>query len=102
MAPRTMDAYLEATAFSQQKRGEPNDRIDALDRPQRDGQRRGPTTRHTMNRSAYTRFTTSRAGRALPLLAASALAAGLAFGLPPFAFTRRERREDGGTSHGDA
>jgi short-subunit dehydrogenase len=82
MAPRTMDAYLEATAFQQQKRGKRNDHIDALDRPQRDGQRRGPTTRYTMRRSAYTRVTTSRAGRVLPLLAVSALAAGLAFGLP--------------------
>ncbi|HUP41234.1 MAG TPA: SDR family oxidoreductase [Vicinamibacterales bacterium] len=98
MAPGTMDAYLEATAFAQQKRGTVNDGIDSFDGPQRDGQRRVPTTRHTMNRSAYTRFVTSRAGRALPFLAASALAAGLAFGLPPFVFTRRERREDGGAT----
>ena len=70
--------------------------LDSSDGPQRDGQRGGATTRHAMNRSAYTRFATSRAGRALPFLAASALAAGLAFGLPPFAFTRRERHEDGG------
>jgi short-subunit dehydrogenase len=104
MAPRTMDSYLEATAFEQQKRGTPNDRVDALNQPQRDGQRRGPTTRMTMRRSAYTRFTTSRAGRALPLLAASALAAGLAFGFPPFGFPRRDNsaREDGGTPHGEA
>ncbi len=96
MAPRTMDTYFEATAFSQQKRGVANDGIDSFDRSQHEGQRRGPTTRHTMNRSAYTRFATSRAGRALPLLAASALAAGLAFGFPPLPFTRRERREDRG------
>ena len=82
MAPRAMDAYLEATAFQQQMRGVPNDHIDALDRPQRDGQRRGPTARYTMKRSVYTRLSTHRAGRALPLLAAGALAAGLAFGLP--------------------
>jgi short-subunit dehydrogenase len=83
MAPRTMDAYMEATAFRQQKRGRPNDHIDALDAPQRDGRRRGPTQRHTMNRSAYTRFATSRIGRALPLLAVGTLAAaGLAFGVP--------------------
>lgn len=102
-APRSMDGYLEATAFDQQKRGTPNDYIDALDEPQRDGQRRGPTTRSTLRRSAYTRFATSRARRALPLLAASALAAGLVFGFPPFGFPRRNsEREDGGTSHGDA
>lgn len=82
VAPRAMDAYLAATAFRQQKRDEPSDYVDALDRPQRDGQRRGPTARHTMRRSAYTRLSTSRVGRALPLLAAGALAAGLAFGLP--------------------
>ena len=104
MAPRTMDAYLEATAFAQQKRGETNDQADALDGPQRDGRRRGPTTRFTMRRSAYTRLATSRAARAVPLLAASALAAGLAFGFPPFGLPRRDhaRREDGGTAHGEA
>jgi hypothetical protein len=94
MAPRTMDAYMEATAFHQQKRGQPNDHIDALDAPQRDGQRRGPTGRYTMNRSAYTRFATSRIGRALPLLAVGALAAaGLALGVPG----RSEGRSDGDT-----
>jgi short-subunit dehydrogenase len=100
MAPRAMDAYLEATAFEQQHRGTPNDRIDALDAPQRDGQRRGPTSRFTMRRSAYTRRATSRAGRALPFLAAGALAAGLAFGFPAFAYPRRESdaRDEGGTS----
>jgi short-subunit dehydrogenase len=81
LAPRTMDAYLGATAFSQQKRPQPNDGIDALNRPRRDGQRRGPTTRTTMQRSAYTRAALSNGGRALPLLAASALAAGVIFSL---------------------
>ena len=96
-APRTLDAYMEATAFRQQKHSRPNDGIDALDAPQRDGRRRGPTERHTMQRSAYTRFAISRAGRSLPLLAAGALAAGLAFGLP-----RRtaDHQEPGGTLHG--
>ena len=94
MAPRTMDAYLEATAFRQQKRGRPNDHVDALDAPQHDGQRRGPTGRYTMNRSAYTRFVTSRIGRTLPLLAVGALAAaGLAFGIPG----PNEGRADGHT-----
>jgi short-subunit dehydrogenase len=91
MAPRAMDAYMRATAFEQQKRGEPNDRMDAFDRPQRDGQRRGPTQRHTMRRSAYTRISTSRVAQALPLLAASALAAGFAFGFPS---SSREKSED--------
>ena len=78
MAPGAMDAYMEATAFTQQKRGQPNDHMDALDAPQRDGQRRGPTTRYTLKRSAYTRMSMSRAGRALPYVAA-AVAAGLMF-----------------------
>ena len=93
MAPRTMDAYLEATAFGQQKRSDANDRVDALYQPQRDGRRRGPTARYTMKRSAYTRMSTFIAGRALPLLAASALAAGIVFALP------RRRPGDG---RGDA
>jgi short-subunit dehydrogenase len=82
MGPRTMDTYLEATAFRQQKRRKSNDGIDALYRPQRDGQRRGPTERYTMRHSAYTRLSTSKAAaRALPFLAFGALATGLAFGL---------------------
>ena len=82
MAPRALDTYLEAAAFQQQRRAASNDRVDALDRPRRDGTRRGPTKRHTMKRSAYTRIVTSRAGRALPLLAAGALIAGFAFSFP--------------------
>ena len=83
MAPRTMDVYQRATAFHQQHRGEQNDHIDSFDAPRHDGERRGPTHRYTMNHSAYTRFATSRIGRALPLLAVGALAAaGLAFGVP--------------------
>ena len=81
LAPRTMDVYLGATAFSQQMRGEPNDGIDALNRPRQDGRRRGPTTRLTMKRSAYTRAALSDAGRMLPFLAVSALAAGVMFGI---------------------
>lgn len=81
-APRMMDAYMHATAFRQQKQTRENDGVDALDMPQLDGRRRGPTRRHTLQRSAYTRFAISRARRALPLLAAGALAAGLAFTLP--------------------
>jgi short-subunit dehydrogenase len=81
LAPRTMDLYLGATAFSQQHRGEQNDGIDALNRPQIDGRRRGPTNRLTMRRSAYTRAALSDAGRVLPILAVGALAAGVMFGL---------------------
>jgi short-subunit dehydrogenase len=81
IAPRTMDAYLEATAFRQQKRKAANDGIDALYGPQRDGQRRGPTERYTLKHSAFTRLSTSRAARALPFLAFGVLTAGLAFGL---------------------
>jgi short-subunit dehydrogenase len=81
-APRTMDAYMHATAFRQQRHMKPNDGVDALDRAQRDGRRTGPTGRHTLQRSAYTRLSISRVGRSLPLLAAGALAAGLALGLP--------------------
>ena len=91
MAPRTMDSYLEATAFEQQRRGEANDGVDALDWPQRDGQRRGPTKRHTMGRSAYTRMSTSSAAHLLPYVVA-AVAAGLAIGFP--------RRANGGNETG--
>ncbi len=80
IAPRQVDKYLERTAFSQQKRQQKNDGMDALDQPGRDGMRRGPTNRFTMNRSAFTRASLSRARRALPLLAVGALAATLIYG----------------------
>jgi hypothetical protein len=107
-APRTMDAYMHTAAFRQQKSARPNDGVDALDAPLRDGpstaargakvaRRRGPTRRHTFHRSAYTRFSIARARRSLPLLAAGALAAGLAFALP----RRTGNQPDaGGNSHG--
>ena len=97
LAPRTMDAYMHAAAFRQQKHSRANDGVDALEKPQHDGRRRGPTGRHTLQRSAYTRFAISRAKHSLPLLAAGALAAGLVFGLP-----RRgaAQQETGGNSHG--
>ncbi len=90
IAPRTMDAYLEATAFRQQQRSERNDRVDALNRPRRDGTRRGPTERFTMKRSLYTRAALSGAGRVLPLMAVGVVAAGIALGS-----TNRGRRSDG-------
>jgi short-subunit dehydrogenase len=79
IAPRAMDTWLEATSFAQQKRTLSNDEADSLYSAQTDGHRRGPTQRHTMKTSAYTRASTSAVGRALPLLAAGALAAGVAF-----------------------
>jgi short-subunit dehydrogenase len=88
VAPRTMDVYLEKTAFRQQRRSERNDREDALYGPQRDGRRRGPTSRYTMRRSAYTRASMSRASGLLPLLAAGAIAAGA------FALTRPGRGDN--------
>ena len=91
LAPRTMDVYLESTAFTRQKRTTPNDRADALDRPQHDGERRGPTKRFTMRRSAYTRAALSDTARALPLVAAGALAAGVLFGLPWFGVPKKEK-----------
>ena len=94
MAPKTMDKYLEATAFRQQQHTDANDGVDALYEPQSDGRRQGPTSRYTMRRSAYTRMSMG-AGRTLPLVAA-AIAAGLVFGIP-----RRTRdREQGGNAHG--
>ena len=71
VAPRTMDVYMEKTAFRQQRRNERNDRTDALYGPQGDGRRRGPTARYTMGRSVYTRASLSRAGAMLPLLEAA-------------------------------
>ena len=66
LAPRTMEAYMHAAAFRQQKSARPNDGV-------------------------------ARARRSLPLLAAGALAAGLAFALP----RRTGNQPDaGGNSHG--
>jgi short-subunit dehydrogenase len=79
VSPRAADAFLGSTAFRQQKRKARNDGVDSLYKAQRDGQRLGPTSRHVMRTSAYTRAATSGVGRTFPLIAASALAAGLAF-----------------------
>lgn len=76
VAPRMTDLYMERTLFRQQKRlRQPNDERDSLDRPIEDGRRRGPTGRHEMRRSAYTRAALSDVGRALPVIAIGALAA---------------------------
>ena len=73
VAPRLTDLYMESTMFDQQKRDEPPRSDDALYESQRDGSRRGPTERITLNRSAYTRAALSDVGRAIPAIAAGAL-----------------------------
>ncbi len=73
VAPRLTDLYMESTMFDQQKRDEPARRDDALYEPQRDGRRRGPTERATLNRSAYTRAALSDVGRVIPAIAIGAL-----------------------------
>ncbi len=76
VAPRVTDRYMERTLFTQQQRPhQPNDGRDSLDAPQEDGRRRGPSERHTMPRSAYTRAAMSDAGRALPIIAIGTIAA---------------------------
>ena len=97
LAPRTMDVYLESTAFRQQKRSQPNDHVDALDHPQHDGERRGGTERFTMRRSAYTRAALSDTARVLPLMAAGAIAAGVIFGLPWFGVPKHGEDTNGQT-----
>ncbi len=78
IAPRATDRYLKATGFRQQKRRARHDGVDALLVAQRDGRKLGPTSRHAMGTNAYTRLSTSTVGRTLPLLAAGAIAAGMA------------------------
>jgi len=73
LSPRALDRYMEATAFDQQKRPDRNDHRDSLDAPQRDGNRRGPTTRHTLKRSLYTRASLSGATRVVPFLVIGAV-----------------------------
>jgi short-subunit dehydrogenase len=78
MAPRLTDLYMESTMFDQQKSDERPHSPDSLYAPQRDGRRRGPSKRITLQRSAYTRAALSDAGRVLPIVAAGlALAAGV-------------------------
>jgi short-subunit dehydrogenase len=74
LAPRTMDRYMEATMFSQQKDPDrPRQTTDNLYRPAPDGQTAGPYDGHVMRSSAYTRAAMSDAGRALPWIAAVAV-----------------------------
>jgi short-subunit dehydrogenase len=73
MAPRLTDLYMENTMFDQQKSDRPPRPEDSLYEPQRDGRRRGPSQRLTLNRSAYTRAALSDVGRMLPVIAAGAV-----------------------------
>lgn len=78
LAPRTTDAVMERTMFSQQKSDWPNDERDALYGPGEAGRERGMYAGHVMESSAYTRAMLSDLGRALPLLAlGAAVAAGV-------------------------
>jgi len=73
VAPRLTDRYMERVMFRQQMGdGRPSPH-DAFDAPGEDGRRRGPTSRHTFEHSAYTRAVQSPLGRALPLVAAGAI-----------------------------
>lgn len=79
VAPRTMDRYMEAIMFRQQR--DPSraaDRPDSLYAPARDGLAHGPYAGRVMKSSAYTSVTMSGVTRVLPFIAAGvALAAGV-------------------------
>jgi short-subunit dehydrogenase len=79
VAPRTMDRYMEAAMFRQQR--DPSrvtDGTDSLYGPSRDGLAHGPYTGRVMKSSAYTSAMMSDATRVLPFIAAGvALAAGV-------------------------
>ena len=79
VAPRTMDRYMEATMFHQQRDTErPIGRSDSLYGPSRDGLARGPYSGHVKKSSVYTTAMLSDVTRVLPFLAAGvALAAGM-------------------------
>jgi NAD(P)-dependent dehydrogenase (short-subunit alcohol dehydrogenase family) len=79
VAPRTMDRYMEATMFKQQRDPErPIGRNDSLYGPSRDGLARGPYSGHVKKSSVYTSAMMSDVTRMLPFLAAGvALAAGV-------------------------
>jgi NAD(P)-dependent dehydrogenase (short-subunit alcohol dehydrogenase family) len=79
VAPRTMDRYMEAIMFNQQRDPErPIGRNDSLYGPSRDGLARGPYSGHVKRSSVYTAAMLSDVTRMLPFLAAGvALAAGV-------------------------
>jgi short-subunit dehydrogenase len=72
LAPRATDVVMERTLFTAQMRNAPPHRHDALDRPAGDGRRYGPTGRHVMRTSAYTRAALSDLAGALPLILVAA------------------------------
>jgi short-subunit dehydrogenase len=75
VAPRTTDVVMERTLFKSQRKNEPRNSRDSLHQPQDDGRRHGPTERHVMRRSTYTRAAMSDVGRVLPLIAIGTLVA---------------------------
>jgi short-subunit dehydrogenase len=75
IAPRLTDRYMERTMFREQQTDERAPAPDSLYEPQADGRRRGPTSRYTMERSAYTSAALSDAARVLPFVAIGALVA---------------------------
>ena len=79
VAPRTMDRYMEATMFSQQR--DPDRTAaqhDSLYAPSRDGLARGPYSGYVKKSSVYTSAMLSDVTRVLPFVAAGvALAAGM-------------------------
>jgi short-subunit dehydrogenase len=76
VAPRTMDRYMEATMFEQQKDRTGKVRThESLYHPTTGGQAEGPYEGHVMRSSAYTRAVMSDVTRALPFIAAGAVLA---------------------------
>jgi len=74
LAPRTMDRYMVATMFQQQKDPDrPRQTMDSLYRPSPEGQTSGPYDGHVMQSSAYTRAAMSDVTRMLPWVAAVAV-----------------------------
>jgi NAD(P)-dependent dehydrogenase (short-subunit alcohol dehydrogenase family) len=78
LAPRTTDAYMKATMFSQQKSDRPNDHRDGLEAASGEGRVSGDYEGHVMQSSAYTRAMLSDVGRVLPLAVAGAAIAAIA------------------------
>jgi short-subunit dehydrogenase len=76
MTPRTMDKYMEATMFEQQK--DSTGTVisqDSLFEPKEDGHAEGPYPGHVMQSSVYTNAKLSNVTRMLPYIAAGAVLA---------------------------
>jgi NAD(P)-dependent dehydrogenase (short-subunit alcohol dehydrogenase family) len=78
LAPRTTDAYMKATMFSQQKSDRLNDHQDGLETPSGEGRVSGDYEGRVLQSSLYTRAMLSDVGRVLPLVAAGAALAAIA------------------------